>query len=94
MATSGDGVNSHQTRGSGGKFRKRHIQRNTQATPYDRPIVRNNQPNLFAKLMNPASMLIHAGADRVFGVFRKRFCSIPAECVPGSTLFFSTESSV
>ncbi|KAK1409726.1 hypothetical protein QVD17_36255 [Tagetes erecta] len=84
MATTGDEANSYQSGGSGGKFRKRRIQRNAQATPYDRPItaIRNNQPNLFAKLLVPASKLIYAGADRLFNVFRKRFSSIPVECLP------------
>ncbi|XP_024970131.1 nuclear pore complex protein NUP1-like isoform X1 [Cynara cardunculus var. scolymus] len=84
MATSGDGMAPYQGGGLGGKFRKRPIRRSAQGTPYDRPptALRNNSPSLFAKLVDPASRLIYAGADRLFGVFRKRLPSIAARRPP------------
>lgn len=94
MATANDGLTSYQTAGAGGKFRKRPVRRSSQATPYDRPPTairnNNNNPSLFSKLVDPASRLIYAGADRLFGVFRKRLPSAPAPRLPGSTLFFPT----
>lgn len=86
MATAGDGATPYQSGGAGGKFRKKPIRRSGLATPYDRPstALRNKSPSLFAKLVDPASRLIHAGADRFFGVFRKRLPSIAAPRPPGS----------
>ncbi|KAI3809297.1 hypothetical protein L1987_25268 [Smallanthus sonchifolius] len=87
MATAGDGVSTYQSGGAGGKFRKRPVRRSAQATPYDRPptALRNNSPSLFAKLVDPASRLIYAGADRLFGVFRKRLPPAPAQRLPGTS---------
>ncbi|XP_023767718.1 nuclear pore complex protein NUP1 [Lactuca sativa] len=84
MATAGDGATPYQSGGAGGKFRKKPIRRSGLATPYDRPstALRNKSPSLFAKLVDPASRLIHAGADRFFGVFRKRLPSIAAPRPP------------
>lgn len=85
MATAGDGVTTYQSGGVGGKFRKRPIRRSSPGTPYDRPptALRNNSSSLLAKLVDPASRLIYAGADRLFGVFRKRLPPIPAQRLPG-----------
>ncbi|KAK9078686.1 hypothetical protein SSX86_002743 [Deinandra increscens subsp. villosa] len=88
MATAGDGVTTYQSGGAGGKFRKRPVRRSAPATPYDRPptaIRNNNNPSLLAKLVDPASRLLYAGADRLFGVFRKRLPSVPAQRLPGPT---------
>ncbi|XP_076892391.1 uncharacterized protein LOC143576314 [Bidens hawaiensis] len=52
---------------SGGKLRTNKNKKQP-ISPYDRPA---NQPSLFAKLVNPASRLIYAGADRLFSVFRQ-----------------------
>ncbi|KAI3721717.1 hypothetical protein L2E82_32735 [Cichorium intybus] len=84
MATAGDGATPYQSGGAGGKFRKRPIRRSALATPYDRPstALRNKSPSLFSKLVDPASRLIYAGADRLFGVFRKRLPSIAAPRPP------------
>ncbi|KAI3816882.1 hypothetical protein L1987_10666 [Smallanthus sonchifolius] len=73
MATAGDGSAPYESGGAGGKFRKRPFRRSTPATPYDRPptVVRNNNPSMLKKLVDPASRLIYAGANRLFGVFRK-----------------------
>ncbi|KAM0068742.1 hypothetical protein Hdeb2414_s0002g00076531 [Helianthus debilis subsp. tardiflorus] len=83
MATAGDGLTTYQSGGAGGKLRKRPIRRSSQTTPYDRPPVairnNNNNPSFFAKLVDPASRLIYAGADRLFGVFRKRIPTVPAQ---------------
>ncbi|KAI3734595.1 hypothetical protein L6452_14067 [Arctium lappa] len=74
MATAGDGRAPYESSGAGGKFRKRPFRRSVQATPYDRPPtpLRNSNPGLFTKLVDPASRLIYAGAHRLFGAFRKR----------------------
>ncbi|KAL4576691.1 hypothetical protein LXL04_012789 [Taraxacum kok-saghyz] len=84
MASAGDGATPYQSGGAGGKFRKKPIRRSAQGTPYDRPptALRNNNPSLMAKLVDPASRLIYAGADRLFGVFRKRLPSIAAPRPP------------
>lgn len=92
MATAGDGMTPYQSGGAGGKLRKKPIRRSAPATPYDRPptALRNNNnnnhnPSLFSKLVDPASRLIYAGADRLFGVFRKRLPSIPAQRPPDTS---------
>ncbi|KAI3517117.1 hypothetical protein L1887_16325 [Cichorium endivia] len=74
MATAGDGRAPYESGGAGGKFRKRPFRRSAPATPYDRPptALRNNNPGLLTKLVDPASRLIYAGAHKLFGVFRKR----------------------
>ncbi|XP_024989451.1 nuclear pore complex protein NUP1-like isoform X1 [Cynara cardunculus var. scolymus] len=74
MATAGDGRAPYESSGTGGKFRKRPFRRSVQATPYDRPPtpLRNSNPGLLTKLVDPASRLIYAGAHRLFGAFRKR----------------------
>ncbi|XP_076897926.1 uncharacterized protein LOC143551258 isoform X2 [Bidens hawaiensis] len=80
-----DGVSTYQSGGAGGKYRKKPSRRSSQATPYDRPPTaiknnnNNNNPSLLAKLVDPASRLLYAGADRLFGVFRKRLNSQPAQ---------------
>ncbi|KAJ0550603.1 hypothetical protein HanHA300_Chr07g0247301 [Helianthus annuus] len=83
MATAGDGLTTYQSGGAGGKLRKRSTRRSSQTTPYDRPPIairnNNNNPSFFAKLVDPASRLIYAGADRLFGVFRKRIPTVPAQ---------------
>ncbi|KAF5799253.1 hypothetical protein HanXRQr2_Chr07g0302441 [Helianthus annuus] len=83
MATAGDELTTYQSGGDGGKLRKRPIRRSSQTTPYDRPPIairnNNNNPSFFAKLVDPASRLIYAGADRLFGVFRKRIPTVPAQ---------------
>ncbi|KAC9534228.1 hypothetical protein E3N88_45671 [Mikania micrantha] len=75
MATAGDGNGSapYENSGAGGKFRKKPFRRSTPATPYARPptAVRNNNPSMLKKLMDPASRLISSGANRLFDVFRK-----------------------
>ncbi|KAK1416554.1 hypothetical protein QVD17_32345 [Tagetes erecta] len=73
MATSGDGTAPYQTTGAGGKFRKKPFRRNIPATPYDRPptAIRNDNPSMLKKLVDPASRLISAGAHKLFDVFRK-----------------------
>ncbi|KAI3730235.1 hypothetical protein L1987_61404 [Smallanthus sonchifolius] len=73
MATAGDGSAPYESRGAGGKFRKRPFRCSTPAIPYDRPptAVRNNNPSMLKKLVDPASRLIYAGANRLFCVFRK-----------------------
>lgn len=80
-------MNPYQTGGAGGKFQKRTIRRSAQTTPYDRPLTairnNNNNPSIFSKLTNPASRLLYAGADKLFGVFRKRLPSIPPQILPG-----------
>ncbi|KAL8241530.1 hypothetical protein R6Q59_014884 [Mikania micrantha] len=87
MATTGDGVYTYQSGGAGGKLRKRPNRRSAPATPYDRPFtaLRNNNTSLFAKLVDPASRLIYAGADKLFGVFRKRLPAIQAPCHSGTS---------
>ncbi|KAJ0771338.1 hypothetical protein HanPI659440_Chr07g0267831 [Helianthus annuus] len=90
MATAGDGLTTYQSGGAGGKLRKRSIRRSSQTTPYDRPPIairnNNNNPSFFAKLVDPASRLIYAGADRLFGVFRKRIPTVPAQRQLGWTV--------
>ncbi|KAC9534227.1 hypothetical protein E3N88_45670 [Mikania micrantha] len=75
MATAGDGNGSapYENSGAGGKLRKRPFRRSTPATPYARPptAVRNNNPSMLKKLMDPASRLISSDANRLFDVFRK-----------------------
>ncbi|KAL8218342.1 hypothetical protein R6Q57_021715 [Mikania cordata] len=75
METAGDGNGSapYENSGAGGKLRKRPFRRSTPATPYARPptAVRNNNPSMLKKLMDPASRLIFSGANRLFDVFRK-----------------------
>ncbi|KAL4575326.1 hypothetical protein LXL04_022168 [Taraxacum kok-saghyz] len=74
MATAGEGRAPYESSGAGGKLRKRPFRRSAPATPYDRPAtaLRNNKPGLLTKLVDPASRLIYAGANKLFGVFRKR----------------------
>lgn len=93
MATAGDGRAPYESSGAGGKFRKRPYRRSTPATPYDRPptALRNNNPGLFTKLVDPASRLIYAGVHKLFGVFRKRLPPLSLQGLPGSTLFLSIE---
>ncbi|XP_076908960.1 uncharacterized protein LOC143566056 isoform X2 [Bidens hawaiensis] len=73
MASAGDGTAPNEPAGSGGKFRKKPLRRSIPATPYSRPptAVRNNNPSMFKKLVDPASRLISAGAHRLFDVFRR-----------------------
>ncbi|XP_071734684.1 uncharacterized protein [Rutidosis leptorrhynchoides] len=84
MATADDGMTLYQNGGAGGKFRKKPIRRSAQTTPYARPptAIRNNNPSLLSKLVDPASRLLYAGADRLFGVFRKRLPAITAPRIP------------
>ncbi|CAH1430856.1 unnamed protein product [Lactuca virosa] len=85
MATAGDGRAPYESSGAGGKFRKRPYRRSTPATPYDRPptALRNNNPGLFTKLVDPASRLIYAGVHKLFGVFRKRLPPLSLQGLPG-----------
>ncbi|KAI3671888.1 hypothetical protein L1987_87085 [Smallanthus sonchifolius] len=84
MATTSDGESTYQSGGARGKFRKRPVRRSAQATPYDRPptALRNNSPSLYAKLVDPVSRLIYVGADRLFGIFRKRLPPVLAQRLP------------
>ncbi|KAH9621829.1 hypothetical protein KSS87_010978 [Heliosperma pusillum] len=79
-----DGTNG----GVGGKFRRKPF-RKTHTTPYDRPptairqtqsIVNNNNNNgWFAKIVDPASRMITAGARKFFSsVFQKRLLAPPS----------------
>ncbi|KAJ0837818.1 hypothetical protein HanRHA438_Chr16g0782301 [Helianthus annuus] len=83
MATTGDRLTTYQSDGAGGKLQKRLICRSSQTTPCDRPPIaiknNNNNPSFYAKLVDPASRLIYAGADRLFGVLRKRIPTGPAQ---------------
>nr|XP_043632929.1 nuclear pore complex protein NUP1 isoform X2 [Erigeron canadensis] len=80
MATAGDGNPPYQSTGAGGKVRKNQSRRNFKTTPYDRPIINNKKiqnPSLITKIVNPASRLIYAGANKLFGAFRNRL--LPSE---------------
>nr|GEY95204.1 hypothetical protein [Tanacetum cinerariifolium] len=59
------------TASAGGKLRKTPLRRrNIPATPYTRPptAIRNKNPNLLTKIIDPASRLLYAGANKLFGV--------------------------
>ncbi|XP_076934486.1 uncharacterized protein LOC143600791 [Bidens hawaiensis] len=73
MASAGYGTAPNEPAGAGGKFRKKPLRRSIPATPYSRPptAVRNNNPSMFKKLVDPASRLIYAGTHRLFDVFRR-----------------------
>lgn len=74
MATAGEGSYEVGGGGGGGKFRKRPFRR-PQPTPYDRPpvAIRNPRNGWLSKVVDPASRLITASANRLFNsVFRKR----------------------
>ncbi|GJT14356.1 hypothetical protein Tco_0861398 [Tanacetum coccineum] len=72
MTTARDTPPPYQTTASaGGKLRKTPLRRrNIPATPYARPptAIRNKNPNLLTKIVDPASRLLYAGANKLFGV--------------------------
>nr|GEW76023.1 nuclear pore complex protein NUP1-like isoform X1 [Tanacetum cinerariifolium] len=72
MTTARDTPPPDQTTASaGGKLRKTPLRRrNIPATPYARPptAIRNKNPNLLTKIIDPASRLLYAGANKLFGV--------------------------
>ncbi|XP_019192778.1 PREDICTED: nuclear pore complex protein NUP1-like isoform X2 [Ipomoea nil] len=73
MLTDGEPTAAYDAGGAGGKFRKRPLRR-PQATPYDRPPTALRNPSWLTKLVvDPASKLINAGAQRFLApLFRKR----------------------
>nr|XP_043632154.1 nuclear pore complex protein NUP1-like isoform X1 [Erigeron canadensis] len=71
--------------GGVGKIIRKQTRRYSKTTPYDRPptairinnnISNTHNPSLLSKLVSPASRLIYAGADKLFGAFRKRLPAI------------------
>ncbi|KAL2930369.1 Nuclear pore complex protein NUP1 [Bienertia sinuspersici] len=90
---------TERSTGAGGKLRKKAA-RSIQSTPYDRPAsalrptsrVRENlnhhtNNGWFSKLVDPASRLITAGAQRLFpSVFRKRLLPPPPHSPPDETM--------
>ncbi|PWA60020.1 hypothetical protein CTI12_AA386630 [Artemisia annua] len=82
MTTARDTPPPYETTASaGGKLRKTPLRRRN--TPYARPptAIRNNKnPNLLTKIVDPASRLLYAGANKLFGaVFGNRNMFLPLQ---------------
>ncbi|XP_031117686.1 nuclear pore complex protein NUP1-like isoform X3 [Ipomoea triloba] len=94
MLTDGEPTAAYDVGGAGGKFRKRPLRR-PQATPYDRPPTALRNPSWLTKLVvDPASKLINAGAQRFLApLFRKRLPPPPLHSppTPGLLHLFCTE---